>query len=397
MRKFISIALTFAAVAVVSCQKDNSENINLSGEPFSFTAGHIDTKTVLVDNVKTYWTSTDQLAAFDGTGTPKMFSTDITENSASAKFTCEDFVLPANYETAPLLAFYPYNSELTTDFATKVDGIVFPGTQQVVDNGFDPDATVAWAMGTFANKNSLAFNNLYSLLKFTVSENINDATVTVKANNPSDKLTGTASLSLSTGTITMTTGSQLVSLTGNLKVGKTYYIAVAPGTYSSGITVSINGVDIKKTTDEIVLNPNQIRSLGTIEVAPWRLAGTFNNVSKWSKNAGSLMMFKNVSGIYVAPNVKLLDNDIWKFQINDSWEESSTPKGGWVGSYSSSNIDSEKYTTMQNHTNEANAYGSHHTYNSHKSNFGASAGTYDIYLKVSNDWYGEAKVWVVKK
>jgi hypothetical protein len=316
MRKFISVALTFAAVAVVSCQKENSENVNISGEPFSFTAGHIDTKTVLIDNVKTYWTSTDQLAAFDGTGTPKMFSTDITENSASAKFTCEDFVLPANYETAPLLAFYPYNSELSTDFATKVDGIVFPGTQQVVDNGFDPDATVAWAMGAFANKNSLVFNNLYSLLKFTVSEDFT-GNVTVKSNNASDKLTGTATLLLD-GTLTMKSGQNSAILEGTFAKGNTYYIAVVPGTYESGVTVMVNGYEVKSKSTSVTLEVNKIHSLGEVGMtkSKWGIVGSMTN---WADNM-DIPMYKE--GDYsVAKGVAIASTDEFKFRANGAWTE----------------------------------------------------------------------------
>ena len=132
-------------------------------------------------------------------------------------------------------------------------------------------------------------------------------------------------------------------------------------------------------------------SLTVKEPSLWRLVGKFNNVDKWDKQSGSIPMYA-VSGqtnTYVAENVKLTSNDIWKFLYNDNWDQ------GWVGSHDANNWDGNVYSSMQNH-NANDKYGSYHSYDSHKSNFGASAGTYDIYLTVG-DKYKAAQVWVVKK
>ena len=131
------------------------------------------------------------------------------------------------------------------------------------------------------------------------------------------------------------------------------------------------------------------------EPSLWRLVGKFNGVDKWSKADGSIPMYA-VSGqtnTYVAENVKLTSNDIWKFLYNDEWDTSKG--GGWVGSYDGSNWDGNVYAEMQNNGTD-NKYGSHHSYNSHKSNFGATAGTYDIYLTVGA-LNSNAQVWVIKK
>lgn len=131
------------------------------------------------------------------------------------------------------------------------------------------------------------------------------------------------------------------------------------------------------------------------EPSLWRLVGKFNGVDKWSKADGSIPMYA-VSGqtnTYVAENVKLTSNDIWKFLYNDEWDASKV--GGWVGSYSGSNSENEVYSSMQNNDFN-NKYGSNHSYNNYKSNFGATEGTYDIYLTVGEK-FNSAQVWVVKK
>ena len=130
----------------------------------------------------------------------------------------------------------------------------------------------------------------------------------------------------------------------------------------------------------------------------WRLVGNFGGIDKWSIEQGSIPMYEEATGKYVAYDVVLKSDDFWKFLYNNSWSDASdaNPRGGWVGSYDSSNNDSNVYKTMQNHTSSSNAYGSNHSYGSHKSNFGATAGTYDICLEVG-DYYKAAKVWIVKK
>lgn len=129
----------------------------------------------------------------------------------------------------------------------------------------------------------------------------------------------------------------------------------------------------------------------TVKVASsWRLVGRFGGKDKWDIANGSIAMYPTGdANTYVAENVELTANDYWKFNKDDKWND-------WVGSYSSSNSDSEVYKTMQNHP-QTNAYGTHYTYGNYKSNFGAAAGTYDIYLYVASNRYGDAKVWVNKK
>ena len=264
----------FAAVAMfaaVSCQKENTIDApEANEEAFAITAvANADTKTALVDGVKTYWTSTDALTVFDATASNRKFTTDITENSASAKFTTSTFVLPENLETAMLLAVYPYTEGATTDFSTAITGLELPATQQAVAGGFDSDATIAFALGGLADQHNLKFNNVYGLFEFVVNED-NVKEVTIRANG-GEKIAGPVSLALN-GTLVAAEGAvSEVTLEGDFVKGSTYYVALIPGTYASGITVSFDGEEVKSTSNEVVLEKNQIRGMGELSIPAVRL------------------------------------------------------------------------------------------------------------------------------
>lgn len=257
----------FAAVAMfaaVSCQKENAIDApEVNEEAFAITAvANADTKTALVDGVKTYWTSTDALTVFDATASNRKFTTDITENSASAKFTTSTFELPENLETAMLLAVYPYTEGATTDFSTAITGLELPATQQAVAGGFDSDATIAFALGGLADQHNLKFNNVYGLFEFVVNED-NVKEVAIRANG-GEKIAGPVSLALN-GTLVAAEGAvSEVTLEGDFVKGSTYYVALIPGTYASGITVSFDGEEVKSTSNEVVLEKNQIRGMGEL-------------------------------------------------------------------------------------------------------------------------------------
>ena len=416
MKKIYSFL--FAAVTVfaaASCQKevDNTVEAFPAEETFSVTATvGLDTKTALGENGKsTLWTAGDKISVFDlnPAGNNCCFEIATEElPAATAEFKYTGVFMRPDPSTNPdpfLVALYPYQSTALCDFAStyKISGITVPAEQTAKADGFDSAATFALAVGTESTKDDLKFNNLYSLLKFTVAT---EGVKTVKVEVNSDaKIAGTATVQLAAGQAGITggalaaTGSSSVTLKceEGFTVGETYYIAVAPVSYTS-LTVYLGETVVKTVSTAKTLEANTIYNLGNLQTPSlWRLVGKFNGVDKWSIEQGSIPMYKDANGYLVARDVVLKSADTWKFLYNDSWNdaESANPRGGWVGSYSSSNSDSELYNLMHNH-GVGNKYGSHHSYGSHKSNFGASEGTYDIYLQVES-YYKSANVWVVKK
>ena len=108
MKKIYSYVIAAAAMlAAASCQEIVEPAVK-GPEAFSLTAvAGVDTKTTLVDGVKTYWTPGDELTVFDANGQNQKFVTAITEPAGSAVFSTETFAMPEDMNNAVLLAIYP--------------------------------------------------------------------------------------------------------------------------------------------------------------------------------------------------------------------------------------------------------------------------------------------------
>ena len=259
MKKIVFFA-ALAALAAVSCVKDGYDT-DVQPTVIKATIAETETKTVLENGTKTYWAPDDKLSVFNAGKGNCRFETDITENSASA-----DFTYPGgeDYFAKPEVwwAFYPYNSAIeTTDFATFT-GLELPVVQTAVAGSFDPAAALAYGKGTSAD---LTFNNLTALVKFTVAA---DNVYNVKLVSTGDKLAGTASFD---GT-ELTATEAAVQLKGVMSEGKTYYVAVAPGTFST-LKVYVNGVELttKSYTNKTlkagtIYNMGEITNPNTLEV-----------------------------------------------------------------------------------------------------------------------------------
>lgn len=358
MKKIYSFL--FAAVTVfaaASCQKevDNTTVENTEVNPITITAVNASTKTTLVDGVKTYWTSTDELSVFDFTGVGRKFTTDITENQAEATFTNTDadFVEPADLSAACLVALYPYDSDAVVDYVSAqtppftISNVELPAEQTAAANNFDPSATLAVAQN-IATNTTMTFNNLYSLLKFTVTES-GLKEVVVKANG-TEKIAGAATITnvatevfapqLNPGSpvlvIDPSTGSSEVTLTCSegFATDKTYYIAVAPGAYTNGLSVYVDGYLVKTTKlteNKTTLKPNYVYNLGSLarELCDWGLVGQHQG---WDIS-NPTPMYKVATNVYAAKNISLASNG-FKFAKRGltDWNTSNSYFGAWKNS-----------------------------------------------------------------
>ena len=218
MKKIYSFL--FAAVTVfaaASCQKevDNTVEAIPAEETFSVTATvGLDTKTALGENGKsTLWTAGDKISVFDlnPAGNNCCFEIATEElPAATAEFKYTGVFMRPDPSTNPdpfLVALYPYQSTALCDFAStyKISGITVPVEQTAKADGFDSAATFALAVGTESTKDDLKFNNLYSLLKFTVAT---EGVKTVKVEvNSAAKIAGTATVQLAVGQAGITGGA----------------------------------------------------------------------------------------------------------------------------------------------------------------------------------------------
>ena len=307
-------------LAAASCQEIVEPAVK-GPEAFSLTAvAGVDTKTTLVDGVKTYWTPGDELTVFDANGQNQKFVTVITEPAGSAVFSTETFAMPEDMNNAVLLAIYPYTEGAVTNFQTYVANLEIPASQQAVKDGFDPDATLSYAlaMGQDAAAKNLNFHNLYGLFKFTVGD-AGVTKVTVKANGGETLAGGVALLLNGTLNVSGDAASE-VTLEGTFEKGGVYYVAAIPGTCASGISVLYNDTVVKTTDKAVQLKPNTVLNLGEIATPEvWGVCGTFTN--GWDI-ASNVHMTPTNSGWYVLEGVELYKDDQFKFVTKNSWDNS---------------------------------------------------------------------------
>lgn len=281
----------FAAIAILSaasCQKEiaNMPETENNAEAFTFVAEReASTKTVLVDEVKTYWTPGDVVSAFDSNGKAKEFSAwnvanpseALAENSAAAFFYCPSFSIP---QDLTIHAIYPAKEGATLG-ADGVIGILrIAGTQTAVAGSFDPTCAVAYAKGIVESPTTpptLTFTNIHSLVKFTIGGDKAPEKV-VLTNGGQRNIAGQFTYNTTTGAIGQNPdmGAKVITLTPaegkSFVVGETYYIAVIGGGNFADITLAFDDTVVKtvagaKYADKNVNNNflNQIINFGTVQ------------------------------------------------------------------------------------------------------------------------------------
>ena len=286
----------FAAVALfaaASCQDEliSNETPAVQGERFTVTAAaDAQTKTALTDEgLNSVWTPGDAIAVIDFIGNGAEFTTDITENAASARFTCENFNTGGltDISALPIVALYPYQDGLTCSIQSQLNptgdntikGITFPHEQTAVAGSFDKSAAFTWAMATGATKDNLEFNNLYSLLKVKVTEE-NITSITVSATSGSLAGNVTLPITQSGAELTVIDGQGQSSVTLTCEDGfdtdKYYYICVLPGTYE-GFSIALNGYTVKTKASAATFAAATVYDLGSLarKEGSWGIRGSF--------------------------------------------------------------------------------------------------------------------------
>ncbi len=278
MKKIYSFV--FAAIAILSaasCQKEIvAPEADTNATAFSFVAEReAETKTTLVNGKSTWWTPGDKVSAFDSEGKAVTFATAITENSASALFACESFLLPEDY----IHAVYPAKADATLG-ADGVIGILrVAGTQTAVAGSFDPAYAVAYAKGqvtSFTEAPVMTFTNIHALVKFTIGGDKAPEKV-VLTNGGARNIAGQFTYNTNTGKIGQDPdkGAKVITLTpaagDSFKVGETYYIVVIGGGNFANISLTFDDVEVKKVegakyadeTNDFLLN--KIINFGTVQ------------------------------------------------------------------------------------------------------------------------------------
>ena len=274
MKKYIlPAALLFAAF---SCSKEIPQSdLPLPEEelcPVEFTAskaglsGSDGTKTLLTEDGILHWSLGDALSVFDViTKIGHQFESLINEtNAALATFSGQ---LPAS--TREYCAIYPYNSEAT--MSGSVVTTTLPAVQTAVAGSFDTGADLAFASGDRSkpSEEGLTFNHLCALISFKMPSYVDGAAQVVVSSKNGEELAGSVQVNTSSSAISSVSGATSVTLGGNaLAQGETYYVAIAPGTYTNGLTFTVTtaagNTYTAQTTKTLPARAGVLYPLGTL-------------------------------------------------------------------------------------------------------------------------------------
>ena len=270
MKKYIQSMMAFAAiVSFASCSsEDNNSTIENESatKVMTFTAtqegDEQSTRAAIStsDSKVINWESDDKISIFDGTKNNQF----TLKNGAGTKSATFQGVA-ASAET--YTAVYPYQSEATLS-GTSVEKVTLKATQNATANSFDKEAALMIAEG--GDGNTLNFKNVVGYVK--VKPNFDCTSIELMAFDNSAVLAGTGTVSYNNGEPKLDlsnaeTKNDAITLTGDIKAGNYYYIAVPPVTLKAGWTIEFTAKDngklySRKGTNPITFTRNKVTDLG---------------------------------------------------------------------------------------------------------------------------------------
>lgn len=218
------------------------------------------TRTALVAGNKVEWLSGDAITVFDGTKGKKAVTSD---DGVSATFTLE------LTEAGPWYALYPADSTASIRTGTK-DTIItnLPAVQTAVDGTFADDLNIAVAL---SDGSALAFKNVLGLIKFTLTST-DIASITLMGNDE-EIVAGDVEIDYNSGDPTWKSHRANRSIclkpSGSTFDAGTYFIAVLPQTFASGVSFTFKKNDgtfkYIRSTKSLTLPRSSIVNVGNIE------------------------------------------------------------------------------------------------------------------------------------
>ena len=273
MKKYIQSMMAFAAiVSFASCSSEDNTTIENESATklMTFTATQEGDEqstraAISTDNKKVIvWKSGVQISIFDGTENNK-FTLKDGAGTKSATFQGEAAT------TATYTAVYPYTAGANYNASDgTVTGITLKATQQATENSFDKEAALMIAEGT---NTTLKFSNVVGYVK--VKPKFACTRIDLKAFDNSAVLAGKGTISYNGGEPTLDLSKApikdyAITLTGEIKEDKYYYIAVPPVTLKAGWTIKFtasNGtVYSRKGTKDITFIRNKVIDLGEFDI-----------------------------------------------------------------------------------------------------------------------------------
>lgn len=271
--KKIYLAMTVAALAALaSCSKENSLVLidETATDPViqSFTASALESKAT-VDGVAIKWSNTDQISLFDGESSSKGAIFTTTDNgTATATFTGTGAVKTGDYYYAA------YPASTVQSWNKDGDGklrVTIPAVQYAVNGGLPSNSAPMWAKtdGTTFNFNHVGG---YIKLQFT-ADSPTDIVEIEAVDGGGAKTGGTYVITIGDDTPAVSNSTyndteKLVMQDGSPFGVGTYYMAVRPRVYSSGIKFtfknSAGNICEVSTTESINFSAGHVQSFGVV-------------------------------------------------------------------------------------------------------------------------------------
>ena len=258
------VGLTLVLSACSSEEDINPDNRNL--KHITFTAGQSQTRTIIdgTDATQINWEAGETISILDGTSTTRSFT--LTGEAGKPEGTFEGMA----QEKSSYTAVYPYQEKGLKLNGNSVEGAWLDSVQAATAGTFDPKANLMMARTKGDEDRILQFYNMTAFVKVTPQMDCEQ--ITIVSADSTVALAGTMTMTLDeNGTVeTKVTGnpSHQVSLTGDIKAGQTYYIAIAPAALEGGIRMGITTKEgkhyCKDASKSITFTANKVLNLGSI-------------------------------------------------------------------------------------------------------------------------------------
>lgn len=193
------------------------------------------------------WSTGDAITVYDGGGNSVRFG--LTEGAGGTR---ASFSGKITQTAESYLALSPYQGGTFSDDG-KIEFVTMKAKQTAVAGSFDPEAALMVSK-TAPGGTSMSFRNVVGYVK--VTPQFDCEMISLISEDSSDLLAGTVSIDYNDGEPAVTVsddGVNSVSISGDIVAGKTYYIAVLPGTLKSGFRLVFfakDGKDAIKSTSK---------------------------------------------------------------------------------------------------------------------------------------------------
>ena len=246
----------------LTATQENPETRTQIGET---TTGENDKKTTAV-----LWSEGDCLSVFEA-GSTKNNKFDLTGGIGTYSGTFKGTVASA---VTSLVVIHPYNSDLSFDTSYTLSGAKLEENQTATAGSFDPKtaALMAGVVPGTSRSSSVELKNVVGYVK--VTPKFDCKKITLESKSTGDKLSGTVSAEYKNGGLTFTStgtgSSNKVSISGDIKAGSTYYIAVLPVEMSGfklSFTLSDGTVKFRVGSKTLNIEASKVKNLGEIEAS----------------------------------------------------------------------------------------------------------------------------------